>query len=488
MKYNDFFKAIAATLLVVPLFVACSDDNDDSSDSPEESPEVETVTKFDDLSFFQGAFVDAQVAKEATEAYEVGETISFAFLVGEPIYENDETNLYIGVANLEEALAFWDACLAPDIVRTTSAANNYTYTLTDKEGKTQGTVSFSSGGEGIVAQITTNLPELQYFDKVRFILNSAWEAHNGPTTEARYHVGDIRYFDVPEVGATPFVCVRERSNGVKPLYVGITKKTYYAATHPNDFLDNLINSKWCPREAKAKTIYEVLHTDWDFFVAVFDEAGGGKLDEDKPCWIDKYEDYYPVPLSYLSTINLIDGTIDRWNTYWYRPHKPALLKVDWLDEDAFFYIPGLNSGGYSCEEPDNIFDGQKGTKWCAGPSYKTGTSIGISGKKCWFIEFETREAVAPVGYEFVSANDTKKYKERNPKEWVLLGKKSVYDSEWTVLDKRSNDNIATSNNKATSFRFSNNIGKDWRYFRFEVTENQNPEKALMLGGFKFINE
>lgn len=79
MKYNDFFKAIAATLLVVPLFVACSDDNDDSSDSPEESPEVETVTKFDDLSFFQGAFVAAQVAKEATEARRIRQGHLLAF-------------------------------------------------------------------------------------------------------------------------------------------------------------------------------------------------------------------------------------------------------------------------------------------------------------------------------------------------------------------------------------------------------------------------
>ena len=114
MKYNAFFKAAAAISMAMALFAACGKKDDPDKDVPEK----EIVTAFDDLSYFQNAFVKTVVATETTDAHEAGETIYTAYLVGKPIYENDPTNLYVGVEDLDEALEYWDACLAPSIFRT----------------------------------------------------------------------------------------------------------------------------------------------------------------------------------------------------------------------------------------------------------------------------------------------------------------------------------------------------------------------------------
>jgi hypothetical protein len=249
--------------------------------------------------------------------------------------------------------------------------------------------------------------------------------------------------------------------------------------------EKLIETKWCPGEASAKTIYDLLHKDWDFFVAVFDEAGGGKLDLDQGCWIDKNQ--FQVVLEYQYAFNLTNGEFERLEKVYHEPHRRVLLKVNWIDDDALSFIPGENSGGYTEEEPDNIFDGQKGTKWCAGTGKRTGDSFAFSGKKCWFVEFESLMPIAPVGYDITTADSAKKRSGRNPKEWALLGKKSVYDAEWTVLDKRTDGDLPAQDSKTKNFKFNTTSnGSDWRYFRLEITEKKDASLVCMqFADFKF---
>lgn len=471
MKTNSFIAIVSALLLAGAFLTGCEKDP--------KGPEVEAISAYNDLSFFQSAFVDVgPLNEDGVESYAI-------YSVGEAIYEDDATNLYIGVDNLEEALGYWNASLAPDIARTVSADNKYTYTLTDEEGKSQGSVSFTPGAAGSVAQITTSASGLKYFSKVTFILNSAWPFNAG--SEARSHLGDVRFFRVPELGVIPFVCVREQGNGVKPLFVAITKERHQLPSE--DMRSHLLETKWCPGSAKAKEIYNVLHLDWDFFVAVFEDAGGGKLDEDSACWIDG-RDRYPFS-EFQHGVNLtadkVEHCEDRWDTYWRQPNKRILLKVDWLDDDSLYYIPMDGTGSYNSEEYDNLFDGQKGTKWCTGSYYKTATSVADAKSKCWFAEFDTMEVLAPTGYTLISANDISKYKERNPKSWALLGKRNMEDS-WTLLDKRTNTNISTSNYTGTNYPIASDLVKEYKYYRFEVLENQNSEKSMMLGGLKLIYE
>lgn len=315
MNTQFFFKAAAALLLAGALFTACE------KDGAKDTPEEEIVTAFDDLAYFQDAFVEMDAN---------GEFVGYC--VGEPIYENDPTHLYIGVDTMEEALEYWDACLAPDIKRTTSVVNNYSYQLTGADGTSQGTVSFAPGTGASIAEITTNASGLKHFTKVTFLLNSAWPFNS---EAGSYYLGDVRKIKLDmetngwlgyknrEVG---FVCVREKANGVKPMYVAISDKTY----HPENIRD-LLGSKYVPGVSKAKDIYKLLHTDWDLYVAAFEEAGEGALDKDKGCWIDKYT-WAWIGGEYQYTINLVSGSVSSNECLYHNPHRRVLLKIDWYDD------------------------------------------------------------------------------------------------------------------------------------------------------------
>ena len=204
------------------------------------------------------------------------------------------------------------------------------YTLTDEEGQSQGTVSFAPGTEsGHVAEITTNAAGLQHFKTVTFLLNSAWPLN---ASEGKYRVGDSFVREVKEGSfkdQVHFVCVREKGNGVPPLYVGITKGKYEPSVDANV---DAVTSKYCPGEAKAKMIHQILHTDWEFFVACFENAGGGLLDEDEAVWFDKHKDYVFYTCWY--GINLTRETvhIDSWDTFYRDPKKRILFKIDWENE------------------------------------------------------------------------------------------------------------------------------------------------------------
>ncbi len=111
--------------------------------------------------------------------------------MGVPLYESDAAHLYIGVDNIDEALRSFEFAIAPDIAKQISVSHNYTYTLTDTSGNSQGTVSFVPGGGSSVAEITTDLPDLRFFNKVTFLQNSAWPYNSGGKV---WHKGDVRTF------------------------------------------------------------------------------------------------------------------------------------------------------------------------------------------------------------------------------------------------------------------------------------------------------
>ena len=324
MKTMHYLKTILAIVSAIALctgFAACS--NDDDEDNPN-VPESEAVTTFDDLAYFQDAFIETD---------SLGKFI--AHCVGTPIYENDPTHLYIGVETIHEALEYWDACLAPDITRTTSVANSYNYTLTDKDGQSQGTVSFAPGTEsGHVAEITTDATDLKHFKTVTFLLNSAWPFNSG---ESKYHLGDVRwettwYYDDDDHhctynGTYGFVCVREKSNGVKPLFVAITNEQIDASNFNGR---SLLSSKYCPGEAKAKQISELLRKDWELFEACFEEAYSGPFQKGLYYWYDK--SVWKWVYLAQGCICLSTGVLSDWDFMWHYPKKHVLLKVDWLDD------------------------------------------------------------------------------------------------------------------------------------------------------------
>ena len=316
------FMAFAALAIV-----GCS--NDDNETEQPDVPERQDVTGFDDLEYFQEYFVNVD---------SLGNFVSRSIGIPLPVYDTDTTHIFIGVEDIEEALTYWADCLPPiDEIRPLLSGNYpYIYTLTDKEGRSQGTVSFAPNTEpGFVADITTNLPGLRHFKKVTFVQNGSWPVD---FTEGQYHFGDVRTFtvsyrddegrEITKTRTMKFVCLREKSRGVKPLYVSITPDLI----DPNDDDFTLLVSDYCPKKRDALMIYRILYNyRFSYAMELFAQTGEGALKSDEYYWINGF-DLNQFAGFYWYSIRLSDGDVVNWNVTYREHHKHALLKIDWLDE------------------------------------------------------------------------------------------------------------------------------------------------------------
>lgn len=112
---------------------------------------------------------------------------------------------------------------------------------------------------------------------------------------------------------------------------------------------------------------------------------------------------------------------------------------------------------------DRLFDVDKNAKWCV-------TSLGNPT----YVEFQSSEAIVPLGYVLTTANDTENYTTRNPKGWKLMAKRYSTDSEWTDLSTVKDDNIIGNKNRAEyTFGVDNADKKEYQFFRFEVSGVQD---------------
>ena len=309
--------AFVYAVVLCGLSTSCSKDDDDSDD---ESNHRRTATTFDDLAFFQDTFIDVDSLGNFLHRN-----------IGQPLamLDQDTTHLFVGVKDIEEALKYFDMSLAPDIERRLSSTHNYNYTLSDVKGNEQGTVSFAPGTEDKhVAEIIINLPDLKHFRRITFLENSAWPYK---FKSGRYRLGDSRKEDIEVVYwdgwsrtahyTQSFVCIREKGNGVKPLYVGLTGDFW-------DARDHRVQSDYCPKLGTASQIANITKKDFDFFKACF-SAAGMSLDAGWLYWINDIE------LGLFTTdcgcICLSDGTIDYWDIQWQTPKKRIVMKIDWED-------------------------------------------------------------------------------------------------------------------------------------------------------------
>ena len=119
-------------------------------------------------------------------------------------------------------------------------------------------------------------------------------------------------------------------------------------------------------------------------------------------------------------------------------------------------FPLNGTGAMGGENYAKLFDGNTGTKWCTGEKK--------DGK--WFVEFMSKQPINVSSYCLTTANDTKWFSGRNPKNWKVYGKLKESD-QWTLLDSRTNGNLPADNYKEAWFSCSH---MKCQYFRFEVSE------------------
>lgn len=316
---------------IAATFSACSDNDDDAdyNAANTNAPEQQKATAYDDLDFFQRAIIDM----DSVGTFRGREW-------GVPRNVRDTTHLFIGVESLAQAEEIFREWVAPDI-EPTAMGNNLSCSLTNREGKPQGTLFFTPSNEGnTVAEVTVSSgTKLKHFSRITFLHNSAWGFNSA---KSRWHVGDIvrdvKFKDVKGTldsrdMALNYVCIREEGNGIQPMFCAITNKSY---PFPGDAPAELAHSKYCPSLSTAESIHRILKKDWDFFVALFDEAGEGKLGK-RPYWID-YGHYslifYYVQLFYYDSGYNYGSKMSDGDS------APVLVKMDYWISDT-----GFNDGG-----------------------------------------------------------------------------------------------------------------------------------------------
>lgn len=328
--HNSILWLMAMAVATAFTLVACSSDDENNT------PEQQEKTAYDDLDFFQRAIIDMD---------SLGTFRGRQW--GEVLYANDTTQLYIGVETLAKAEEIFLQWMAPDVKPTGTDGNGYTAALTDEEGKPQGTVRFTPGTGANVAEVTAS-PEtpLKHFSRITFLRNSAWP-HN--SSSSRWHVGDIvRDVKIKSLSlkgdaktkldekdmALNYVCIREAGNGINPMFCAITNGKYLWPGGITLYVAyaELVQSKYCPDLSTAQTIQKILVKDWDFFVALFDEAGEGKL-EKGGYWIDyqhsNFFKSYNQVFYYDTGYNWGAGNMDG-------KRFPILVKMDYWIKDSDF--------------------------------------------------------------------------------------------------------------------------------------------------------
>ena len=123
-----------------------------------------------------------------------------------------------------------------------------------------------------------------------------------------------------------------------------------------------------------------------------------------------------------------------------------------------YYTVDGGSGGFSGEQHGNLVDNNESNKWCQDKP---------SGN--WYIEFHTASAIQVDGYMLRTGGDTGSWGNhvRNPKNWVLYGKKNSGES-WSIIDtKTDNYDMPTSSNAGKDF--DADAPGQYKFFRLEIS-------------------
>ena len=87
----------------------------------------------------------------------------------------------------------------------------------------------------------------------------------------------------------------------------------------------------------------------------------------------------------------------------------------------------------------------------------------------WYAEFKSKRPITPSKYYMTTSFNASSLPEYNPKSWKVYAKASARDS-WTTIATVTNDNQLSGN--AVWYVYPLSVtGRQWQYFRLEVSEN-----------------
>lgn len=153
--------------------------------------------------------------------------------------------------------------------------------------------------------------------------------------------------------------------------------------------------------------------------------------------------------------------------------------LDDFDIDAVFpdgykkLIATGGTGGTGNEGYQRLFDGTTDTKWCTNEKRND----------VFYVEFKSNGPIRPAKYYLTTANDTKSYPGRNPKSWKLMAKANEEDAWSTIATVTGDSRLPADNFKRVEYNLDV-TGKQWQYFRFEISEIVSGY-AVQLAEFDF---
>lgn len=142
-----------------------------------------------------------------------------------------------------------------------------------------------------------------------------------------------------------------------------------------------------------------------------------------------------------------------------------------------YYTVTAGSGGYNTsEEHNSLVDNKLGTKWCQNKP-----------DGGWYIEFHTASPIKVDGYMLRTGGDTGDYSHeaRNPKDWVLKGKKDSGDGWITIDTKAENFDLPHASNAEVDFDMD--TPGEYQYFRLEISNNRGNGGAMQLSEMRLFS-
>ena len=135
---------------------------------------------------------------------------------------------------------------------------------------------------------------------------------------------------------------------------------------------------------------------------------------------------------------------------------------------------------YDYQIPNNLLSNTGGegyAKLIDGDKYSRWAVINNSGKwdNIWF-DFMSDVAFTPTAYVMTTSSEIYEHPNRNPRAWKIYAKADINDN-WDVIANETNGAGLGTNNRS-AYRFAlNNITKEYKYFRFEVSAINGTENG-----------
>ena len=250
------------TFLLPSVFVSCSDDEDAPESERVVIEDVDIAKTFNHLEFLQSQFVKLDENGKLVNRY-----------MGKPLNPADETILYIGVNDLNEAKSLFKSWIIDsgniyelgDVMK----ASFKDYTGTFDFSPSQKVTNY--GQE--VAVANCNGLEMEYVSQVVFVTTDSWPEN----AESVYKYGDV----VKNHKGHSWVCVREAKAGQCGYLFSKSSKTY-----ESDYQIRL-GVDYIPEEGAAKSFVAYLNENWAKHKKTINASKVVSIETDEWLWYDE---------------------------------------------------------------------------------------------------------------------------------------------------------------------------------------------------------